>query len=519
MKIVVYITTLTFTLLLSTFNLVVVAQPTIQWEKSLGGSSSDGASSIAQTTDGGYIVAGASLSNDGDVTLNYGGIDCWVVKLDANGTIQWEKNYGGSGNERVESIIQTIDGGYIFAGFSGSTDGDVTGNNGSTDYWIVKLDTIGTIQWEKNLGGSGSEGANSIYETTDGGYIIAGESDSNDGDVSNNNGNDDYWVVKIDNLGNLLWEKSYGGSSGEVAYAVLPTNDLGYLVIGESISNDGNVSNNNGGRDYWVVKLDSIGNLVWQKNYGGSSFDRGKSVVQTQDGGYVIAGRSGSNDGDVTGHYGGIAVPDYWVIKIDSIGNLIWEKNLGGTFSDIPEEMVATTDGGFVLIGSSGSFDTDVSANYGNWDYWAVKIDSLGNIEWEKNLGGSFADFGYAVAQTTDNGFVVAGQAGSADFDVSSNNGTTDFWVVKLSPVTSVAETENNLTIAVFPNPVNEFLTVNTNSNAGQLLLLDLLGQQILREEVSKKTTVINLIGIAKGTYILKYVTKHELITKKIILQ
>ena len=175
----------------------------ISWQKCLGGSAHDNATSIQQTSDGGYIVAGNTFSNDGDVTGYHGGDDYWVVKLDSNGNMKWQKCLGGSYGDCAKYIQQTSDGGYIVAGYTFSNDGDVTGLHGDSDYWVVKLDSNGNIKWQKCLGGSGNEGASSIQQARDGGYIIAGASNYSDGDVTGNHGGYDSWIVKLDANGNF----------------------------------------------------------------------------------------------------------------------------------------------------------------------------------------------------------------------------------------------------------------------------------------------------------------------------
>ncbi len=252
--------------------------------------------------DGGYIVAGKSSSNDGDVTNHHGSIgsmDYWVVKLDSTGTIQWQKCLGGTYGEVGYSIQQTDDDGYIVAGYSSSNDGDVTNNHGSVDYWVVKLDSLGTIQWQKCLGGSRDEEGYSIQQTADGGYIVAGSTYSKDGDVTNNHGKSDYWVVKLDSTGTIQWQKCLGGTHDDEALSIQQTADGGYIVAGDSGSNDGDVTNNHGKTDYWIVKLDSTGIIQWQKCLGGSSYDEALSIQQTADGGYIVAGGTESHDGDV----------------------------------------------------------------------------------------------------------------------------------------------------------------------------------------------------------------------------
>ncbi|MDR2458041.1 MAG: hypothetical protein LBD41_06140, partial [Clostridiales Family XIII bacterium] len=201
--------------LIVVFTSVVKAQnsaPNIEWQKSLGGSQYDSAFFIQQTSDGGFIIAGTGTSNDCDVTGNHGDDEYWIVKLDSLGTIQWQKSLNGSFGNYANSIQLTSDGGYIIAVYSNSNDGDVTGNHGSYDYSIVKLNSLGTIQWQKSLGGSNHDSANSIQQTSDGGFIIAGQSESNDGDVTGNHGSQDYWIVKLDSLGTIQWQKSLGGS-------------------------------------------------------------------------------------------------------------------------------------------------------------------------------------------------------------------------------------------------------------------------------------------------------------------
>jgi len=200
--------TLTFTILLN----ATAQAPDIEWQRALGGTDYDWASSIQQTSDGGYIVAGYSSSTDGDVTGNHDSTDFWVVKLNSVGTIQWQKALGGTDYDWASSIQQTSDGGYIVAGWSESTDGDVTGNHGYIDCWVVKLNSNGNIQWQKALGGTERDFAYSIQQTADGGYIVAGFTTSTDGDVTGNHGDYDAWVVKL-KAGSTGISESFTGSS------------------------------------------------------------------------------------------------------------------------------------------------------------------------------------------------------------------------------------------------------------------------------------------------------------------
>ena len=254
----------------------------------------------------------------------------------------------------------------MVAGVSNSNDGDVTGNNGSGDYWVVKIDSIGNIQWEKSLGGTGADEAKSVRHTSDGGYVVSGYSNSNDGDVSGNHGSWDYWVVKLDSSGNLQWQKALGGTGSDFAYYAQQTTDGGFIVTGHSSSNDGDISGNHGGDDFWLVKLDGNGNLQWQKALGGTGNEISNYVQQTLDGGYITAGWSNSNDGDVSGGNGS---SDFWVVKVDGNGDIQWQNCFGGTNIEMALSVIQTTDGGYAVIGLSGSNNGDVSGNHGMWDY------------------------------------------------------------------------------------------------------------------------------------------------------
>ena len=280
-----------------------------------GGSAYDEANSIQQTSDGGYIVAGVTNSTDGDVSGNHGNFDFWVVKLNDTGDIQWQKCLGGGGNEGANSIQQTADGGYIVAGYTNSTDGNVSGNHGNFDFWVVKLDDVGNIQWQKCLGGSSYDLAFSVQNTVYKGYIVAGLTNSSDGNVSGNHGNDDFWVVKLNDTGDIQWQKCLGGSDYDDAINIQPTADRGYIVAGFTYSNDGDVSGNHGDADAWLVKIDCIGRIIWQKCLGGSDYDDAWSVKPNAGKGYIAAGLTFSNDGDVSGNHGN---GDVWVVKLNA---------------------------------------------------------------------------------------------------------------------------------------------------------------------------------------------------------
>jgi len=293
-------------------------------------------------------------------------------------------------------------------------------NYGQSDFWIVKLYGSGVLQWEKNYGGSGGDVATSVQQTTDGGYIVAGESWSSDGDVAGNIEIPDIWIVKLDELGNLVWEKNYGGPQRQYAHCIQQTSDGGYIVAG---------STGTFNSDYWIIKLDGQGNLVWEKNYGGSQHDRANSIQQTTDGGYIVAGESWSSDGDVGGNNGRY---DYWVIKLDEQGNLVWEKNYGRENNDKALSIKQTTDGGYICTGTSNQY-------YGGHNFWIIKLDEVGNLEVDQRYGGSSSDYSYSIIETTSGDYVVAGSTTSNDGDICENVGSEinstfrDAWILKLN--------------------------------------------------------------------------------------
>ena len=490
---------ITLLFFIATYNLSAQA-PDIQWQKSLGGSGTDVAYSIQQTTDGGYIVAGGSHSNNGDVSGNHGDYDYWVVKLDHEGNIQWQKSLGGSNYDYARSIQQTADGGYIVAGWSNSNNGDVSGNHGNFDYWVVKLDNTGGIQWQKSLGSSGFEVAYSVQQTTDGGYIVAGE-------------NGYYLVIKLDYEGNIQWQKSLGGSTVEEGRSIQQTAEGGYIVAGSSYSNDGDVSGNHGNSDYWVVKLNDTGNIQWQKCLGGSSYDYGNSVQQTTDGGYIVAGFSGSNDGDVSGNHG---ATDYWVVKLDTEGIIQWQKSLGGSDHDRARDAQQTADGGYIVVGESRSNDGDVTGNHGGDDYWVVKLNHAGNIQWQKSLGGFSGEEAMSIRQTADGGYIVAGYSSSNDGDVTGNHGNGDFWIVKLYP-DNMGITEYNSQIAVYPNPVTTVLNISANEPVKSVTVFNLLGQEVMATAHFEKTLRLDISGLPTDLYFIQVTTEVANETFKVV--
>jgi uncharacterized delta-60 repeat protein len=480
--------------------------PAIQWQKCLGGTAWDYASSIQTTSDGGYIVAGSTRSTNGDVTGNHGITDAWVVKISSTGSLQWQKALGGTNNDYAQSILPTADGGYIMAGYTTSTDGDVIGNHGSKDVWIVKLNSTGTLLWQKTLGGTGDDYGRNIQSTSDGGFIIVGDTNSPNGDITVYQGDADAWVVKLSSTGSLQWQKNLGGTDYDIANSIQPTPDGGYIITGYTISTDGDVIGNHGNVDAWVVKLSSTGSLQWQKALGGTNIDYAHGIQPTPDGGYIMVGITYSTDGDVTVNHGGY---DAWVVKLSSTGNLQWQKCLGGTTDDRAQTIQFTPDGSYIIAGESISNNGDVIGNHGGSDAWVVKLNSTGSLLWQKTSGGTGDDGVLGIQPTPDGGYIMAGYTGSTNGDVTGNHSGVDAWVVKLGPELSTAGFVKEA-IVVYPNPAKTLLTVQNNLQTSfeKIVITDLMGKIVLTQ--TAPTSQINVAALANGMYILTAFSGEE---------
>lgn len=515
-----------FSFLFFSYTFVWGQVPSIQWQKSFGGSNNETAKSIVQTPDGGYITAGFSKSSDGDATMNQGDNDFWVVKMDALGTFQWQKSLGGSGDDQANSICTTSDGGYVVAGFTNSSNGDITLNKGSSDYWIVKLNALGNIVWQKTYGGQAPDIATSVKQTTDGGYIVTGYSSSSNGDITGNHGQNttDYWVVKLDSSGNLQWQKALGGTSNERAFEIQQTSDGGYIVSGDTYSsNSGDVSSTAfGSRDFWIVKLGSTGNITWEKRFGGSGEDNAYSINQTSDSGYIVSGTTTSINGNITFNNG---QGDFWIIKLDALGNLQWEKALGSVTYDQAYSVKQTPDGNYIATGYLSS-NTGIAESepLASTQYWVVKLDTLGNLLWHKSYGGSGNEAAYSIIFTTDGGLAVAGYSNTNpnSGDVTGNHGQLDFWILKLSGSKELGTMENNPPEKpiLYPNPAKDFVYINRLPKESIVTIFDTVGRMVFSKKYSQTNISIETSTLANGVYIIQIESKGtSILSEKLIIK
>ncbi len=488
--------------------LVCSAQPEIEWARCYGGSSYDEEAEICNASDGGYYICGRSASTDGDVSGNNGDRDIWVLKIDSTGAIIWEDSFGGSAEDGANAIIETSSGNVIVGGYTRSNDGDVTLLRGILDYWIICLNSEGVLLWQQSYGGSSVERILDIIELHNGDLLVSGYSRSTDGQVTGNHGSSDFWILRLDSDGNLLWEKSLGGSGSDIAYAgaqELPDHSL--IVAGSSTSSDGDLDLNYGEEDFWCVRLDSLGSLIWERNYGGSLADYANDLILTPTDDILIVGRTSSSDHDVSTNFGG---RDFWLLMIDNSGEIIMENSYGGSLDDEAVNVVPTSDEGFVIVGKSSSDDGDVGFNHGTVDIWIIGIDSLCSLSWESSLGGSNTDYATTLVQTSDSGLVVCGWTSSVNGDVIGNHGSSDYWVVKLSEygldVSEIQNVPQTPGITCFPNPFNSSMKIEIPQGSQGVEIYDVSGRLIHSSENIIGQQSINWTpqsDVASGVYLV----------------
>ncbi len=487
--------------------------PAIQWQNSIGGNSDDDLYSLQQTADGGYILGGTSASNiSGDKTENsLGGYDYWVIKLDSTGAIQWQNTIGGDKNDLLFSLQQTTDGGYILGGVSDSDiSGDKTENSLGSDYWVIKLDASGGILWQNTIGGGGYDKLFSLQQTTDGGYIVGGTSFSYiSGDkTENSNGSSDYWVLKLDASGAIQWQNTIGGNGNDEIESLQQTVDGGYILGGYSdsdISGD-KTENSLGGYDYWVMKLNSTGAIQWQNTIGGDTTDYFSTLQQTTDGGFILGGYSKSNiSGDKTENSWGNS--DFWVVKLDATGVIQWQNTIGGNGKDAIESLQQTADGGYILGGYSDSnISGDKTENSsGLSDYWVIKLDATGAIQWQNNIGGSLSDLFRSLQQTADGGIILGGSSSSniSGHKTENSNGFEDYWIIKLAPESvPTGEAPTALgSLTIYPNPTTDAIFVQSET-ATTLCLRNAFGQVLSTQPIQGQGK-IDISRYPNGIYFL----------------
>ena len=426
-------------------------QAATTWTQTYGGVAADIGNSLVETSDGGYAIVGSTES------FGAGETDICLVKIDEFGTAEWNMTYGGPDYDFGRSLVATADGGYAIAGYTG-----YIGAGELSDFWLIKTDAYGNEEWNQTYGGADQDKVASLVATADGGYAIAGTTHSSDYMFG------DFWLIKTDAYGNEEWNQTYGGIEGEWLYSMVEAQDGGYAMVGTwdlpifggsgwtnnswlvKTDVDGNMewnqtyeggnahslvatadggyaiastrfydSNGVGGwSDFWLIKTDEFGTVEWNKTYGGTDYDFGRSLVETSDGGYALAG--------YTGYIGAGGWSDFWLIKTDEFGTVDWNMTYGGSNEEKAFSLVEASDGGYALAGTTQFSDLDPhNVDNGIYNSWLVKADVDGNMEWKQTYGGEEIDEAYSLIEASDGGYVLAG------YTSSYGVGVADVWLVK----------------------------------------------------------------------------------------
>ncbi|QEC41238.1 BACON domain-containing protein [Pseudobacter ginsenosidimutans] len=388
------------------------------WSRCYGGSSFDEIIASAKATDGSLVLAGNTESMDGDLAANHGLGDILLAKTDANGKKLWQKAFGGSGQDEARSVTVASDGGILVAGVTRSNNGDVSGLKGNDDAWVFKTDVNGNLLWQKTYGGTGWDEGNCILATTDGGFVLTGKAGSTDGDFAGA-GNKNLFFLKANSSGVVSWVRLYGGANTEYGTNILNTNDGGYLLAGSVTSIDGDAAGNpNTIGKPWLIKTDDKGILVWQTTINHNRFAIAGGMINSGTG-FIVCGKR-QMDNTIPGV--GMNDENVFVTKLESDGSISWTHVYGGSRIDHATSIIAAHDGNFMIGGYTESNDGDVAGNKGSYDMWLLKIDASGNKLWQQTAGGSRFDQAAGIHLAANNAYWLAGTSSSPGFNTLDNN-------------------------------------------------------------------------------------------------
>jgi hypothetical protein len=490
----------------------------IIFQQCYGGSMGEAPYTLLPTEDE-LITFGGTTSNDGDILFNHGKTDFWLFKTNDIGEIVWEKTYGGSEQDYPSNMLPTPDGGFVLFGETYSIDGDVDCNHGDGDWWLVKTDSLGHIQWSRCYGGSHKELARQMIYAHEGGYVMTGRTGSVDGDISHNNGQYDVWVVKVDWEGEIIWERTFGGSRWEWATSIGLTTDGGYIVGGGTLSTNGDVQCEGlPGEEHstaWVLKLDHEGQLEWQNCYGGSYSEAVADIMQTPDGGYIFLGATSSGDGDADcfhGIPGNASTRDMWVVKLDATGEIEWQRCLGGSGFDSPKLIRPMQDGGFLVGGNTTTRDGTVGCNQslpGTHTVILYKLSPEGEIEWTKCLGSQVDNSLFSIHIFSDHHFLLGATTRTWGMDVDCDlKGQTDIWIVEIQDTTVGLREERLLQLQLYPNPATTEtwlqLPENTPLAQSQIELYSPTGRLLYKTQPTSQFHKIEVAHLPRGLYLVR---------------
>lgn len=408
----------------------------LNYIKSFGGSNDDEANDIINTSDGGFMVIGSSTSSDGLIQNKMGfESDIILMKFDSDKSIEWVKNYGGSKDDRGQSVVEVSGIGYALLGYSMSNDGDASNNEGFHDNWVILIDSKGDIIWEKSYGFSGHDHAYNIIKTKDGNLFFNGFLDvtasrglgsTKKVGKSIKHGVGEFWCHKIDLGGNILWRKYFGGTNNDRSYDSVETSDGDFLIVGSSESNDIDISSPKGSYDIWVIKLSSNGDLLWERSYGGSKYETANSIIQSADKKIHILGSTLSNDKNISFQMGS---SDFWLLTIDSDGNLLSEQTFGGSNFDKGKKIVIDSKDNLWLTGYSRSIDFDFSFNNGKNDAVLIQLSKNRILKEVFEIGAEGEDIANSLIHFNENEIIVAGYSDSKEDYFEENKGGKDIFL------------------------------------------------------------------------------------------
>ena len=413
------------------------AQVQVQWSNNLGGDRNDWIRSAIALDNQQTLLVGASYSGNGDLSINQGRADAWLVKVDDAGQLLWSQSYGGSGQDELVDIKATSDGGFILVGTSNSTDGDVLASAGGTDVWLLKVDANGQMEWSTTFGGSGDDRANEVLVRSNGQYWIIANADSGDLPGVGQHNESDAWLLRVDTDGTLLWSRTYGAEGTDWIHSALLLSDGNLLLAGHSDSSPNWMGNPKGAADAWLLRVASNGQVIWSQKYGGTNADFFKALTPSANGTYTLSGYTYSEDGDLLENRGR---RDAWAMQVDGSGNSIWSKNFGGTFHDEFLD-IQYKNNALYLAGYSWSADGDITQAYGLKDFSLFKISNTGESIWQRNFGGSQSDEARGIILLENEKSLLYGASRSEDQMLNNNRGLEDAWLLQL------VETNGNFSV------------------------------------------------------------------------
>tara|TARA_R110002050_G_scaffold162939_2_gene292863 strand:+ start:2865 stop:4463 length:1599 start_codon:yes stop_codon:yes gene_type:complete len=476
--------------------------------------------SVVETTDGGFLFCartGSGISGD-KTSANFGELDIWLVKTNSTGTILWQKSYGGSSNDAGYQLLQTMDGNFLLSCVSTST---ISGNKsvpgyGSADLWLIKIDELGNILWQKSYGGNAWEFVPKIAERPNGDIYSTGSTSSLAATGTRQaplKGTASYWVLQLDSAGNLKKEFCFGGNLEDFGKGSHRLSANSQIFIGASSSSDtlDKSEPSYGENDIWVLKTDTNGNISTDKTIGGNRNDVARGSIMDNQGNIIIISESESPvSGNKTAAK--IAGKDLWLVKLDTNLNIIWDKTFGGLLDESVEfggGMYSTSQNISIICGASESpkIGNKTSENFGGFDFWIIGVDNQGNKVMEISLGGLQEDIAMDIIETSTGALMVVGasESGVSGNKTIANQGVYDAWVVKLDIMVSVNEIKST-TIDAYPIPASTILNFSVPVLANHVLaqIVDITGKTVLSKNLnSQPSAQFDVTTLKSGTYFL----------------